>query len=78
LLPLLEDYYIWEFYKVSPEELILTTILGTASVSFLALLFIPHWSAVVIVFFMLTVLYIDLMGFIQFCGVKVGPVMYIR
>ncbi|CAB9530727.1 Pick C1-like protein 1 [Seminavis robusta] len=72
-----EDYYIWEFYRVSPKELILTTLLGTASVSFLALLFIPHWSAAPLVFSMLVVLYIDLMGFIQLCGVSVGPVMYI-
>jgi len=72
-----EDYYIWEFYKASPEELILSTLLGTASVSFLALLFIPHWSAVFIVCFMLSVLYVDLMGFIQLCGVSVSPVMYI-
>ena len=49
-------YHMQEFYKVSPEELILMTILGTLSVSFLALLFIPHWSAVSIVFFMLAVL----------------------
>lgn len=68
---------MWEFYKVSPKEMILTTILGTLAVSFLAMLLIPHWSAAPIVFFMLVLLYIDLLGFAQFCGQSVGPVFYI-
>ena len=72
-----EEYYTWEFYKASPKELILTTILGTVSVSFLAMLLIPHWSAAPIVFFMLVLLYIDLLGFAQFCGQDVGPIFYI-
>jgi Niemann-Pick C1 protein len=72
-----EDFYIWEFYRVSPDELRLTTIVGVISVSFLALVFIPHWSAVFFVGIIVAVLYIDLLGFIQLCGVHVNPVMYI-
>jgi predicted RND superfamily exporter protein len=72
-----EDFYIWEFYRVSPDELRLTTIVGVVSVSFLALVFIPHWSAIFFVATIVAVLYIDLLGFIQLCGVHVNPVMYI-
>lgn len=72
-----EDYYIWEFYRVSPDELALTTIIGTVTVSVLALVFIPHWTAILFVGPMVAVLYIDLLGFIELCGVHVNPVMYI-
>ena len=72
-----EDYYIWEFYRVSPDELRLTTIIGTITVSLVALVFIPHWSAILFVGPMVAVLYIDLLGFIELFGVSVNPVMYI-
>lgn len=71
------DYYIWEFYRVSPEELALTTILGTAVVSVLALIFIPHWSAIFFVGPMIAVLYIDLLGVVQWAGLAINPVTYI-
>ena len=45
--------------------------------SFLALLFIPHWTAVLFVGPIVAILYIDLLGFIQICGIHVNPVMYI-
>ncbi|CAB9509581.1 Pick C1-like protein 1 [Seminavis robusta] len=72
-----EDYYIWEFYLVSPDELRLTTIIGVVSVSFLALIFIPHWTAILFVGPIVAILYIDLLGFIELCGLAVNPVMYI-
>ena len=72
-----EDFLIWEFYKVSPDEVRLTAIVGTASVSFLALVFIPHWSAIFFVAPMAIILYIDLIGFMELCGIRVNPVMYI-
>jgi Niemann-Pick C1 protein len=72
-----EDFLIWEFYKVSPDEVRLTAIVGTASVSFLALIFIPHWSAIFFVAPLAMILYIDLLGFTELCGIHVNPVMYI-
>lgn len=71
------DYFIWEFYRVSPEELTLSVILGTAIVSVLALLFIPHWSAIFFVGPMVVVLYIDLLGVVQWAGLAINPVTYI-
>merc|ERR1712043_113232 len=72
-----EDYYIWEFYRVCPYELTITTILGTVTVSILALVLIPHCQQSFLLGPMVAVLYIDLLGFIQLCGLHVGPVMYI-
>lgn len=72
-----ENYYIMEFYRVAPEELILSTILGTVTVSVLAVIFIPHWSAVFFVGPMVAILYIDLLGVVQWAGLAVNPVTYI-
>ena len=72
-----EDFLIWEFYRVSPDEVRLTAIVGTVSVSFLALIFIPHWSAILFTGPMAMILYIDLLGFMQICGIHVNPVMQI-
>lgn len=55
----------------------MTAIVGTVSVAFLALVFIPHWSAIFFVGPLAAILYIDLLGFIQLCGIHVSPVMYI-
>lgn len=38
-------YPIWEFYVVSVDELVLTTITGIASVTGIALFLMPHWTA---------------------------------
>ena len=72
-----EDFLIWEFYKESPDEVRLTAIIGTLSVAFLALIFIPHWSAILFVGPMAMILYIDLLGFMEICGIHVNPVQYI-
>lgn len=72
-----EDFLIWDFYRVSPDEVRLTAIVGTVSVAFLALIFIPHWSAIFFVAPMAAILYIDLLGFMEICGIHVNPIMYI-
>lgn len=72
-----DDFLIWEFYRVSPSEVRLTAIIGTVSVAFLALIFIPHWSAIFFVGPLAMVLYIDLLGLMEICGIHVNPVMYI-
>ena len=57
-----------EFYSASVNELILTTILGVVSVTGIALLFIPHWTAALFVLPMICILYIDLLGVMQWGG----------
>jgi Niemann-Pick C1 protein len=70
-------YYIWEFYAASSEELTRNTIAGVVAVSALAMLFIPHWSAVFFIAPMISVLYVDLLGVLQFAGLNINAVSYI-
>merc|ERR1712038_1586288 len=70
-------YYIWQFYTECPHELLLSTFLGISSVSLIALIFIPHWSAILFIGPIITMLYIDLLGFLQLCGVPINAVSYI-
>lgn len=65
-------YYLWEFLNITKAELMLTTIIGIASVSVMGLLFMPHWSGVFFVGPLIAVLYVDLMGFLQFAGVTIN------
>jgi Niemann-Pick C1 protein len=54
-------FYIWQFYTECPHELILTTILGISAVSLISMIFIPHWSAVLFVTPIISILYVDLL-----------------
>eukprot|EP00934_Nitzschia_sp_Nitz4_P002728 Nitzschia sp. Nitz4//scaffold71_size96697//41966//44816//NITZ4_004693-RA/size96697-augustus-gene-0.144-mRNA-1//1//CDS//3329557241//2718//frame0 len=72
-----EDYLIWEFYSVAVEELILSTVLGVVSVTILSTLMMPHWSAFFFVGPLICVLYVDLLGVLQWAGIAVNPVSYI-
>jgi len=67
----------WEFYSVCIQELILTTVIGVISVTFIAMLIIPHWTAAPIVLPFICILYIDLLGFMQMAGIYINAVSYI-
>ena len=56
------NYYIWEFYNTAGKELVTTTVGGIIAVTGLAIIFIPHWTAALFVFPMITVLCVDLLG----------------
>jgi Niemann-Pick C1 protein len=70
-------YFIWEFYKACPEELTLTTIMGVVAVAFISLLAIPHWTAVFFATPLIIILYVDLLGILQFAGVTINSISYI-
>jgi len=70
-------YYIWQFYAVAKNELLLTTLFGITAVSVIGLLFIPHWSAILFVTPFITILYVDLLGFLQLAGISINAVSYI-
>jgi Niemann-Pick C1 protein len=70
-------FQIWEFYATSVEELILTTILGVVSVTVVSLLFIPHYTAAIFVLPLICILYVDLLGVMQWGGVTIDPVSYV-
>ena len=55
-------YAIWEFYRICVAELIGTTVSSVLAVSLVALIFIPHWTAVFFMVPMICMVYIDLMG----------------
>lgn len=70
-------YFIWDFYRAVVDELIFTTILGIVSVTALAAFFIPHWSAALVILPLISILYLDLLGMLQWAGVHINPVSYI-
>jgi predicted RND superfamily exporter protein len=70
-------YNMWEFYATCVHGLIFTTILGVVSVTAIALLFIPHWSAAFFVLPLICVLYVDLLGVMQWAGVSINAVSYV-
>jgi predicted RND superfamily exporter protein len=72
-----EVYFIWEFYSVAVDELTLTTILGVVAVSVLSTIFMPHSTAFFFVAPLICVLYVDLLGVLQFAGISINPVSYI-
>lgn len=70
-------YNIFEFYAVSVREVIYTTVLGVASVTGLALVFVPHWTAAPIILPVICVLYVDLLGVMQWAGIHINAVTYV-
>jgi len=66
-----------EFYTVAISELILTTIAGIVAVSVVGFFFIPHWTGVLFITPLITTLYIDLLGALQFAGISVNVVTYV-
>jgi Niemann-Pick C1 protein len=70
-------YNIWEFYAVSVDELIITTVTGVAAVTGVAFLLIPHLSAALFVLPLISIMYIDVLGVLQWAGAHVNPVSYI-
>lgn len=70
-------YNIWEFYSVCARELALTTIIGVSAVVFVAAALIPHWTAAFFILPMICVLYINVLGFLQWCGLSINPVTYV-
>jgi Niemann-Pick C1 protein len=70
-------YNIWEFYSVSAQELALTTIVGVVAVTGVAFIFMPHWTSSLFVLPLISVLYIDLLGVMQWAGIHINPVSYI-
>lgn len=55
-------YLLWEFYNVAIAELISTTVSSVVAVSIVALVFVPHWSALFYIVPMVSIVYIDLLG----------------
>jgi len=70
-------FNIWEFYSKAVDELVFAAVTGVTAVTLLSLIMVPHWSAAPIVLPMMCVLYIDILGFMQWGGVTINPVSYV-
>jgi Niemann-Pick C1 protein len=71
------NYRIWQFYAQAGQEVISNTLSSIAAMTGIALLLMPHWSAAFFVFPLIVVLYVDLMGVMQWAGVSINPVSYV-
>jgi Niemann-Pick C1 protein len=70
----LSEYKLWSFYESCVNELITSAVIGVATVTLVAMFLIPHWTATFIVFPMMCILYIDMLGMMQWAGVSIDPV----
>lgn len=70
-------FAIWEFFAVAEWELMLTTVVGIIAVTLVSLVFIPHWSAPMFVFPLICILYIDLLGVLQWGGIHINAMTYV-
>lgn len=70
-------YFIWEFYSVVPSELLVNTLIGIFVVALIAAFSIPHYTAVLFIFPLTCMMYSNLLGVLQFAGIKVNAVSYI-
>jgi len=70
-------FNIWAFYEASVNELVHTTIYGVTAVTGVTLLIIPHYSAALFVFPFICILYVDLLGVMQWAGLHINAVTYI-
>lgn len=61
-------YTGFENYSRGVRDLISTAITGVVAVTFVAVVFIPHWSAALVVCPLIIVLYIELLGVLQWGG----------
>ena len=71
------EYRMWEFYASCVDELIGSAFIGVATVSFVALMLIPHWSASLLVFPLMCILYIDMLGMMHWAGITINPVSFV-
>jgi len=72
-----DQYLIWEFYSVSIKELYLTTVFSVVTVCLVTTIFIPHWTALLFVFPLICLLYVDLLGVLQLAGYNINPISYV-
>jgi Niemann-Pick C1 protein len=70
------NMFVWDFYANTASEFKASTISSVVAVTVIGFAFVPHWSAVFIIFPFICILYVDLMGFVQFTGNHLNVVSY--
>jgi len=71
------QYYLYEFFARTGYEVAYMTILGVIAISVVTFLFVPHWTAVMFVAPLICMLYIDLLGVLQFSGLHINGVIFV-
>jgi Niemann-Pick C1 protein len=66
------NYLQWEFLLIILDELVKLSAIGIITVSTMTVLFMPHWTGVMFVAPLVIVLYVDLMGILQFLGIYIN------
>lgn len=59
------------------DEIMMTTLASVGAVTGVTLLLVPHWTAALITFPIMSVLYIDLLGVLKWASIDINPVTYI-
>jgi len=71
------EYFLYEFYNQVVKELIFTSVCSVVAVSFIALVFMPHWTAVLFVFPFISILYVNMLGYLYLSGVQINAISYV-
>jgi len=72
-----ELFGYWEAYSVSVDELVFTMIAGVVAVTFIAFVFIPHWTGAVLVCPLIIILYINMLGSLNCLGLHINGITYV-
>ena len=72
-----DTYFLWEFYDIAVPELVFNTVSGIVAVTVVAILVMPHWSAVAFVLPLIIIVYADMLGTLQLCGLHINVVTYV-
>ena len=70
-------FYTYEFFASTLYELSYMTVLGVVAVTVATIVFIPHWTAVLFVIPLIGMVYVDLLGLLQFAGLHINVVIFI-
>ena len=65
-------FQLWEYSLVAIDELTIMTITSVTAVGSISLLLMPHWSSALFMFPMLAVMYLDVLGFMQWFDVPIN------
>ncbi|CAB9502757.1 Protein patched homolog 1 [Seminavis robusta] len=72
-----ELFGYWEAYAVSVQELWFTIVAGVIAVTFIAFVFVPHWTGAFLICPLIVILYINMLGSLQNLGLHINGFTYV-
>jgi predicted RND superfamily exporter protein len=72
-----DQFLSYAFYNVCIAELISNTIFGICSVTIIAMIFVPHWTASLFVLPLVVMMYTCILGVLQWANVPINAVSFI-